>query len=131
MNRLIELHDSTLGGLEWVGSEIVVRLRPAYVHQSEERPGMDPGTGWVQAVDLIIRSATLESLPTRLPTILADGAFSIDGARWENQIPIPLDVRQASIEFSAVTEASETLLVRGEGLSVLLRGDPRFVEQLP
>ncbi|WP_152051491.1 hypothetical protein [Tautonia marina] len=131
MNRMIELHDSTVEGLERVGPAIVVRLRPAYVHQSEGRPGFDSGTGWGQAVDLILREATVESLPTRFPMILADGAFSIDGSRWENQIPIPLEVHHVPVVFSVVTEASEALILRGEGASVVLRGDPRFVELVP
>ena len=43
MNSVVELHDSTLAGIEPVGNEIVVRLAPAYFHRSEGRPGIDPG----------------------------------------------------------------------------------------
>jgi hypothetical protein len=45
MNSLIEFHDSTLGEVWSSEKTVVVALRPAYIHQSTGRPGIDSGIG--------------------------------------------------------------------------------------
>jgi hypothetical protein len=128
---LIEIHDSTLSGIESVGRETHLLLSPAYVHRSEGRPGVDLGTGWLQEVAVIIREAVVESSPSRLPCWLSDGALSVGDKAWENAIPLPLDGRIGPVSLRAVTEHGEPVVVRGAGIEVVPRGEPRFVEEVP
>ena len=130
MNREVELHDSTLAGIEAVGRDVVIRLAPAYVHHSEGRPGIDPGSGCHQDIDLVIREAVTESSPSRLPCWLSDGALSIGEATWENAIPLPL-AASGAVSFSAVTAEGESLVVRGTSAEALPRGEARYVEPFP
>ena len=130
MNRMVEIHDSTFAGIEAVGRDVVLHFAPAYVHCSEGRPGVDPGSGWLQDVGLVIREATVESLPSRFPCSLSDGCLSVGGAVWENGIPLPL-ASSGPASFSATTEDSESLVVRGVGVEAVTRGEPRYVEPFP
>src|SRR3954447_25869367 len=88
LNNAVEIHDSTLAGVNNRGRDVVVRLVPAYVHCSEGRPGIDPGSGWLQDIDLVFRDAVIESLPSQLPSSLSDGDLCTGEGRWENGIPL-------------------------------------------
>lgn len=79
-------------------------------------------------MDLVISEAIAETLPSKLPSDLSDGAISIGEVRWENSIPLPLDVSVAVL-FTAVTVDRELLTIRGTGASVVARGDLRYVEE--
>lgn len=130
MNRGIEIHDSTLVAIEPVGRDVALLLAPAYMHCSEGRPGVDPGSGWLQDTTLFIREAVVESSPSRLPCTLSDGAFSIGESSWENGIPLPLEAT-GSVSLSAVTEDGDSLAIHGLGAEAVLHGEPRYLEHFP
>ena len=128
MNRQIELHDSTLESIVRMGPDLLLRLRPAYVHRSEGRPGIDPGSGWLQDIDLILREGVAEALPSEFPFDLESGSFEAGEDRWENSIPLPLST-SATARLAAVTTRGARLEVRGAGASAVRRGEPRYVEE--
>ena len=131
MNSAVELHDSTLAGIEPFGPDVVVlRFAPAYVHRSEGEPGVDPGSGWIRDIDLVIIGAAVESRPAELPCGLADGALALGETCWDNVIPMPLAFSGA-VSLSAITCGGELLVVRGSGVTVVPRGEPRHVERFP
>jgi hypothetical protein len=130
MNSEIELHDSTLAGVTPDGRDLVLCLAPAYVHRSAGRPGIDPGTGWLQEIDLVVSEAVVESLPSEFPVNLSDGSFSVGEVRWENSIPLPLAV-SGHVSLVAVPCRGEMLAVRGTGASTGTRGEPRHLEEFP
>ena len=129
MNDAIEFHDSTLSGIAFDGRDLVVRLAPAYVHRSEGRPGVDPGSGWLQDVDLIIAEAVVESSPSDVPVELCDGSLSVGEALWDNLLPLPLAASGAT-SLDVSTGRSERLAVRGAGAALVARGEPRFLEDV-
>ena len=57
MNQSIELHDSVLGEIGFAEGDAKLSFVHAYIHRSEGRPGIDPGTGWSQKAELIIEEA--------------------------------------------------------------------------
>ena len=130
MNSALEIHDSNLAGIELAGHDAVLHLDDAYIHRSEGRPGIDPGSGWLQDIDLVISGAVVESLPSGLPRALTGGALSVAASAWDNLIPLPLAV-SCAVSFSVVTTSGETLLVRGSGAEVVPRGEPRYLEPFP
>jgi hypothetical protein len=130
MNSVLEIHDSALAGVERNGRDMVLRLAPGYLHRSEGRPGIDPGSGWLQDIDLVIRGAIIASLPSGLPCVLSDGALSVNGEDWDNAIPLPLEVSGA-VSLSLTTSSGESLVVRGSGAEVVPRGEPRYIEPFP
>jgi hypothetical protein len=48
MNSLIELHDSRVSNVTRGAGTVTIRFDPPYLHNSEGRPAVDPGTGWIQ-----------------------------------------------------------------------------------
>jgi hypothetical protein len=130
VGEAVEIHDSRLVGVERVGPDLVLHLAPAYVHRSEGRPGFDPGTGWLVDLDLVILEAVPESLSSEYPVNLADGEFRAGERRWDNLIPLPLDVADA-VAFEAITAESEPIAVRGSGARIVVRGEMRYCETYP
>ena len=130
MNSIIEIHDSVLASICPRGGDLILHLAPAYVHRSAGRPGIDPGSGWAQDLDLVISDAAVESLPTGLPAELSDGAFAAGEARWDNAIPLPLGF-EGAVSLTAVTNQGERLAVRGTGATVVACGNPRYIEPFP
>ncbi len=130
MNSEVEIHDSTLARITPDGRDLVLCLAPAYVHRSAGRPGIDQGSGWLQDIDLVIFEAVVESSPSDLPAGLSEGSFTDGEIRWDNSIPLPLDVR-GSVSLTAVTCRGEILAVRGTGASAATRGEAKYVEEFP
>ena len=128
MNRLIEIHDSILGGIAIQGSTVEVHLAPAYVHVSDGRPGVDAGTGWTQQAVLRIRHARIERSPTGFPVELMDGHLDLGGIRHDNMIPIPLGV-SGHVELQADGPNGQVLRVSGDGVELEMIGSPTYVEE--
>jgi hypothetical protein len=128
MNSVIEIHDSKIVGVMPSAGSIVVRMSPAYVHRSEGRPGFDSGSVWVQDIELTISDFELESNLPELPQELDGGSIQLGSQVFENIIPLPLDVRGA-IRFSVLALSGESLIIQGSGATVVLLGEPRYVEQ--
>ena len=125
----IELHDSHVAGIALSGDCVIVHLRPAYVHRSEGRPGIDPGSGWVQDLDMVVSEAMLVSRFSKMSRDLDDGSLSVGNEVFENIVPLPIDVRGA-VCFSAVSQ-SERLIIQGTRATVVSIGDARYVEPFP
>jgi hypothetical protein len=130
MNSSLEIHDSTLSGIDYVGADIVVRLAPAYIHRSEGPPGIDRGSGWLQDIDLVVHAGVVECSPSQMPCWLADGSLTIGDTNWNNCVPIPL-AASGVVTLSAITENSERLVIRGTGVKSVSRRELRYVEECP
>jgi hypothetical protein len=128
-NSMIELHDSEVAGITQSGSSIVVLFRPAYVHHSEGRPAIDPGTGWLQDLDLIVSEADLISGFSEMPRTVLEGSMSVDDEVFSNVIPLPLDVRGA-VRFSAESWNEERLIIQGTRATIVPKGEARYLEEV-
>ena len=127
-NRALEFHDSTFDGIEREGTNLALRFSAAYIHQSDGKPGVDAGSGWVQELRLHISDASLTGEIHDLPCDLWDGSIALDDERFNNCVPIPLDYR-GRIEVSLEHESKLTVV--GSGLRVELLGEPKYVEEFP
>ena len=127
-NCAIEFHDSTFNGVEREGTDLSLRFSAAYIHQSEGKPGVDAGSGWVQELRLHISAASLSGEILDLPCDLCDGSISLGDERFNNCVPIPLDYR-GRIEVHLEQEGKLTVV--GTGLQVELLGQPKYVEEFP
>jgi hypothetical protein len=128
MNSELEIHDSTLAGIDTVGNDVVVRLAPAYIHRSVGRPGIDPGSGWLQDIDFVIREAVVASSPLQFPCWLSDGALSIGKTCWDNCFPLPV-AASGAVTLSAMTEHGERLVIFGRGVETISHLGLQYVEQ--
>jgi hypothetical protein len=130
MKSVIELHDSCVVGVVQSNGTIAVRFGPAYVHWSDCCPALDPGSVWVQDIDLVISEFVLKSRFIELPQVLDDGALSVDNLIFENIVPLPFDMR-GSVRFSARSMSGEVLVIHGSKATFVLIGESRYVEPFP
>ncbi|HEX3586302.1 MAG TPA: hypothetical protein VH024_09920 [Candidatus Angelobacter sp.] len=127
-NRVIEIHDSELKSIAVSNGEIVLELSPAYIHQSEGRPGMDAGTGWLQDAVIRILGEEISGSFSELPCDLWDGQLKLPDESLDNTIPIPLSV-EGHIELQLTSCSGESVQIRGDGITLQLRGEPRYLEK--
>ena len=83
----LELHDSVLSGLKQDGGTAVLQLRPAYVHRSAGRPGIDPGEVYTQDFDIVIEGAQLTEDGPAVPFVVWDGAVAFGDRELVNLVP--------------------------------------------
>jgi hypothetical protein len=127
-NRAIEFHDSTFNGVEREDADLALRFSAAYIHQSEGKPSIDAGSGWVQELRLLISDASCSGKILGLPCNLSDGSISLDHKRFDNYVSIPLDYR-GRVEVNL--EQDGKLTVTGTRLRAELLGQPKYVEEFP
>ncbi len=124
----MEFHDSTFDGVERDGNNLALRFSAAYIHQSEGKPGVDAGSGWVQELRFHVSDASQTGVIVDLPCDLWGGSVSLDDKRLENVIPLPLDYR-GRVEIRL--EQTTGLTITGTGLRVEVCGKPKYVEEFP
>ena len=129
VNRMIEIHDSSLESLSVEVGHVVLNLS-AYIHQTEGRPGIDPGTGWTQHTVIRIRGEVTAGELTNLPRVLLDGYLELDGKEFDNEIPIPLSF-SGDVELGLTSDFGETIKIRGNHIALGLMHEPKFVENTP
>jgi hypothetical protein len=128
VNISIELYDSIVAGIMKRADEVVVHFLPAYLHKSEGRPGIDPGTGWVQEARLIFMDALIGGTFPDLPCSVMDGELVVGAERHENEIPVPLMVATPT-ELRLVFDSMHTGTITGRAVRLELFGDPKYVEE--
>ncbi len=127
MNSLIELHDTKVEATTEVGTQIILLLR-VYIHRSEGRPGIDAGTGWIQAAALVFSEATFEGDFMELPADISNGLLTLDGRETPNEIALPFaHTGEIALEFSLMTGAKIT--IRGNSAALTLLGDAVYIEE--
>lgn len=125
---VIELHDSRLTAIRQDGDDLQLDL-DAYVHMSEGRPGIDPGTGWTVLVRLTVRSATMTRDFEGDRLWITEGTITIGPTVLDGECPVDLEVDDA-VEVRA-TGHEGSLTVTGTGLKVEAMGEAKFVEVFP
>lgn len=126
VNAAIELHDSSVVSIVEDDGTIVLELR-AYLHQSDGRPGIDPGTGWSQTVRLIFPHATKRCTLTKFPDTILDGVLTLSGEQFDTCVAIPIEhVGPTVLDLEFANNIRVT--IEGSGLQVERLGTPTFVE---
>lgn len=129
MNAAIEIHDSELSAIVVGQDRVTVRLDPAYVHRSPGRPGHDPGSGWLQPVEIVLFGGEIETPLPDMPCTLDAGCFS-GGADFVNGISMPFALMSA-VKFEAYTLEGNRIVIRGAGIEVKAAGQAKYVEEFP
>lgn len=127
-SRAIELHDSTLESVTTIDTTAIVYFVPAYVHESAGEPGLDAGSGWVQEVRLYVPNAHITGALSELPCEIWDGELTVDGERFGNCIPLPLE-RQGEVRLHI--ECVADIHISGTAVRLEPFREPRYVEEFP
>lgn len=128
-NAAIEFHDSHITSWRLSGKNLVMSLR-AYVHRSPGRPGVDPGTGWIQDANALIRDATLSRALPDVPFQLSDGSVEFDGQLLRNGVELPFAI-SSTVRVELETCEHGIFEIRGRGFRVEASGEPTYVETFP
>jgi len=127
-NAAFEIHDSSLERVETRGRDVVATIR-AYVHRSAGRPGIDPGTGWIQPVRLEFPKATATGSLDAIPMELLGGRLVLSGGTFDNLIPMPVKhVGTSRLELESWNDAK--IVIEGNGISGAFAGPPQYVEDV-
>ena len=127
MNKAIELHDSILFSVNQKNGTAILHFDKAYVHQSEGKPGIDSGTGWLQSIDLEIAGTVIESMPKDLPVDLDDGYLVVHSTKTENFVDLPINMH-GDIELQFMTASGEELKLTGKHISSIEKSELEYVE---
>lgn len=127
MNSAIEIHDSVIDSVTEAGGRVVLYSSAVYIHKSLGKPGLDPGTGWVQKARLMIADAAVKSVFASFPAELLAGYLKLGDNIFENEIPIPLNFT-GDIELRLETWNSQVILISGRGAELELLDEPTYVE---
>lgn len=128
-NRAIEFHDSMLNSVAAEGSNVILHLSPAYIHESEGEPGQDPGSGWSQDAHIHIERGLMEGDPPELPCDLSDGELHIDGDCLQ-LLPIPFD-RQGRMQLDLQSMTGNKIRITGTRLRLEMLGIATYLEEGP
>jgi len=128
MRSGLELHDSRVSHVEWVGGDAVIHFSHAYIHKSKGSPGKDPGTGWSQEAQLVIQDASSEAPLPQLPNTISEGFLEVGGIKHE-LIPLPFK-RRVGTKLSVVFVDGTRMEIVGKKSFVELFGAPIYLEDL-
>jgi hypothetical protein len=131
MNRAIELHDTSVVGIVTIGAQVVLFLR-AYVHQTDGVPGVDAGTGWIQAAVLRIGEASFgegSDMP-ELPAPIQEGELLVGEETRLRLLPLPFQCDE-TVTLRLQLDAPATVTIQGRGAEVVAVGEPVYIEDVP
>ena len=131
MNTCFEFHDSVLAVIKREAGRCVLRFRPAYVHRSAGRPGIDPGDGLHQEIEIEIAGVKAMPPPVALPVKLSGGAMTVGEARFQNCAPLPLRQAEKTVLTIGPATASGAFQIEGDSVEIRAIGEAGFVERFP
>ena len=126
MRSGLELHDSRVSHIEWVGGDAVIHFSHAYIHKSKGSPGKDTGTGWSQEAQLIMQGASSLAPSPPLPNTISEGYLEVGGIKHQ-LIPLPFK-RKVGAKLNLVFVDGGHLEIVGDKPFVELFGAPIYLE---
>jgi hypothetical protein len=126
VNQAIELHDSTVEAIRWVGASALLTMK-VYVHSSAGRPGRDAGVGCYQGAEVTVLRADLKQSPEGSVLDVHDGSVRMCQETFQNLLPLPCDV-ELPVEL-VLTGPQGSLQVSGAGMRANLTGEPGRIEE--
>ena len=130
MNSKIELHDSAIEKFLQEDASITLTFSGAYVHKSEGEPGVAPGTGWWQPLEMRFEGASYSGTLPDLPEEINTGTLAINGQFYDNMLPIDLEAH-GEIEFYLLfwMNGKYEFTITAERVVLTLLGEAEYVEE--
>ena len=126
MNVALEFHDSEVSASQSKDGGLSVAFSAAYVHHSEGVPGVDTGSGYVQALEMLLQQATWSGSLGSCLGRLSDGHISVGGQHLP-LVPLPYESR-GPVKVELVFQNGESLTATAGRAIIRFVGEPRFVE---
>jgi hypothetical protein len=106
-----------------------VILRPAYIHQSVGKPGVDAGSGFVRNITLEFGEARIEGEIGALPSDIFDGEFEAGTQAFRNEIGLPCDWDGAAALILFLSPDNRRIAITGRGVRATADSEAVFVEE--
>ena len=130
MEKIIEIHDSTLLKIVREREDVVLHFGPAYVIHSKGMILTDGGEGFVQNLKLLLKDCHVEIADIETPIDLWTGISNVDSEEHDDYIPIPLNIKKEfKVSFSGVTGG--VFKATSANAFIIELGKPEFVENIP
>jgi hypothetical protein len=126
MNVALEFHDSEVSAVQPQGEDLSISFSAAYVHRSEGAPGVDAGSGYAQALEILLQRATWSGELRACLGRLSGGHLCSDGQRLP-LVPLPYE-SAGPISVELVFQNGDSLTATAERAVIRFTGEPRFVE---
>ena len=126
MNAALEFHDSEVSAVQLKDGDLLISFSAAYVHRSEGVSGADAGSGYAQALVMLLQRATWSGALQSCFGRLSDGHV-LEGEKRLRLVSLPYEsARPVRVEL--VFQNGETLAATAERATIRFVGEPRFVE---
>jgi hypothetical protein len=126
MNAALEFHDSEVSTVQSKDRDLSILFSAAYVHRSEGEQGVDAGSGYAQALEILLQRASWSGELGACLGRLSNGYLSSGGQRL-SLVPLPYEF-DGPISVELVFQNGESLTATAERVVIRFLGEPRFVE---
>ncbi|MEO7107843.1 MAG: hypothetical protein ABIZ09_15820 [Rhodoferax sp.] len=127
MNSAIEFHDSDISAVRLSGSELRLVFNPAYVHRSAGRPGIDPGKGYLQPVEMVFSDAQSSERGGECIGTISSGFVATELVEYANVIPLPIAL-SGQVWAEITFNSGAVMRVTSTGFACVPTGDARYLE---
>lgn len=124
----LDLFESRIDRIDFVGGIAKIHFSHAYIHKSKGRLGAGPGTDWSREAELMLREAALSKPLPPLPNTIIEGFLEVGGIRHE-VIPLPFERKVGARLFLQFADGAEMEIV-GEKPVLNLLGVPIYLGDL-
>ena len=129
MTAWLEFHDSTLAAVNHTAKDVELVLN-ASVHRWDLVGDSWTGSGWRQAVRILVNDVGGRSIAPVLPIDISVGRVRVGTITHDNMVRLPFNASDAIGVWLQLTNADVIELV-GRGVHIDVVGGARFVEDLP
>ena len=121
MDKIIELHDSDISGLEKDNGNISVCFSGAYLYTE--------GKGWSQPAKLIIENGIISKEPSSYPVRISEGELDMGAMKYFDLLEMPFS-KPGKCNVKLIFTNGEELNIDGSNPSVKLFGEKKYIEDV-
>ncbi len=130
MNAALEFHDSHVQSIQADDDGgVTLHFSEAYIHSSVGQPGVDSGTGHIQAASVSFSEAHLGGDLAECVGSLSDGVILINGHSL-SLLPVPYSFR-GSVAANFTFQNGASVKIDASAVECCVFGPSEFVETFP
>lgn len=128
MSEGLELHDAEVGAITHQLGMAVITIVGATLHRSEGVAGVDPGSCWLQAAEIVVHRTALPQQLPKLPGWLLDGTVKTADVEHSNVLYTPFRVDEACT-LELVFDNDIAFNVAAGGVELRLIGEASYLRE--